>query len=181
MVIIEPKPLIWRRASWYWGWVGVRDRTPVSPCDAARNSRCRVRCLVLLMRTARVLIPRSTSQHSKGERSHPPISGRRPASRPVLSGANDHSAQAVGMAIEKLGRGVDHHVRAQLDGLLEVGRHEGVVHHEFAPSSDGAWRAMDRRSVMRHQRIGRGLDVNVARGQGGWPARRHPDRRCRRR
>ncbi len=50
----------------------------------------------------------------------------------------------------------------KLDGLLEVGRHEGVVDHDFAAAlvGDGA----DGGDVGEaHQRIGRRLDVDVAR------------------
>ena len=66
------------------------------------------------------------------------------------------------MAVEELRRRVQHDVGAQLDGLLEVRRHEGVVDHDFAAAlvrdlADGG----DVGEA--HQRIRRRLDVNVAR------------------
>ena len=41
----------------------------------------------------------------------------------------DHgAAEGVAMAIEILGHGVHHDVRAELDGALQIGAEEGVVH-----------------------------------------------------
>ena len=66
------------------------------------------------------------------------------------------------MAVEELRGRVHHDVSAKLDGLLEIGRHERVVDHHLAAAfmSDRA----DRGDVGEpHQRVGRRLDIHVAR------------------
>ncbi len=66
------------------------------------------------------------------------------------------------MAVEKLGGRVNHHVRAQRNGLLEIGRHESVVDDQFnfllaANVADGPNVAQG------HEWVGGRLDVNHAR------------------
>ena len=46
-----------------------------------------------------------------------------------LAGVHDHAAQGGAVAADELGCGVDHDVRAMLDGPDQVGGAEGVVHH----------------------------------------------------
>ena len=49
----------------------------------------------------------------------------------LLARADNHSAQAVAMAVEELGGRVDDHVGAECNRLLKIRRHESVVHHEL--------------------------------------------------
>ena len=51
--------------------------------------------------------------------------------RPVkLAGVHDDAAQGGAVAADELGGGVDHDVRAVLDGADQIGRAEGVVDHQ---------------------------------------------------
>ena len=47
-----------------------------------------------------------------------------------LSARANHAAKAAPLAVDVLRRGIDHHVRAQPQRLLQHGRGEYVVHHE---------------------------------------------------
>ena len=65
------------------------------------------------------------------------------------------------MAIEEFCGGVHDHVCAQRYGLLEIGRHEGIVDDQFgflavAYFGDGG------EIAERHQRVGRRLDIDQA-------------------
>ena len=54
-----------------------------------------------------------------------------PGSRPVKpAGVHDDAAQGGSVAAQELCRGVNHDVRAVLDGADEVGGAEGVIHHQ---------------------------------------------------
>ena len=69
-----------------------------------------------------------------------------PGSRPVkLAGVHDDAAKGGSVAAEELGRGVDDNVRTVLDGADEVGRAEGVVHHQ--------------RDAVLVRQLGQGIDV----------------------
>ena len=77
----------------------------------------------------------------------------------LLLCANHNSAQSVAVAVEKFRGRVHHHVRAQRQRLLEIWRHECVVHdqQDFLAPADGA----DRRQIAQpHQRIGRRLHID---------------------
>ena len=76
-------------------------------------------------------MPRSVSQASNGpgDRAGRVLRERQPlAERRV--GHHQRAADHVGMAAEVLGGRVDHHVGAERERVLQVGRGEGVVHHE---------------------------------------------------
>ena len=69
-----------------------------------------------------------------------------PGSRPVkLAGVHDDAAKGGSVAAEELGCGVDDDVRTVLDGADEVGRAEGVVHHQ--------------RNAVLVRQLGQGVDV----------------------
>ena len=77
-------------------------------------------------------------------------------------GANNDAAQSIAVAVQEFRGRVDHHVRTQRDGLLEIGRHEGVVNYDFhfsavANVADGGNVAQS------HQRIRRRLDIHQPR------------------
>ena len=69
-----------------------------------------------------------------------------PGSRPIkLAGVHDDAAKCGSVAAEELGCGVDNDVRAVLDGADEVGRAEGVIHHQ--------------RNAVLVRQLGQGVDV----------------------
>jgi hypothetical protein len=83
-------------------------------------------------------------------------------------GRGDEPSDHVAVPTQVLGGGVDDHVSAVSDGLLEVRRGEGVVDHTRAPrawANSGQGRAM---SAMRSKRVGRRLHPDHA---GGGPPR----------
>ena len=78
------------------------------------------------MRTARVLMPRRTSQESNGERIAPAAFCRAATARRLVL-RHDHAAHAVGVAVQELRGRVHDDVRAQLERPLEERAHERVV------------------------------------------------------
>ena len=110
--------------------------------------------------------------HAQGERlgaaqDQPRIEGRQDGARRVLVvlqplgvvGIPDHRhpAHAVGVPVQELRRGVDHHVRTEGQRPLEEGAHERVVHHQQRPLPAGD-RGQGGDVADLHQRVGRGLD-----------------------
>ena len=80
----------------------------------------------------------------------------------VLGGAHHNAAEAIAVPIQKFRGGVDHHIGSQRNRLLEVWRHESVVHHQFhllaaAHLADGF------NVAERHERVGGRLDIHHAR------------------
>src|SRR5260370_26459481 len=76
--------------------------------------------------------------------------------RLVGFGADDDASQAVAVSVQKFRRGMDHHVGAEFDRMLEIRRHESVVHDdlEAAPVAE----FVDRVEIAKlHQRVGRRL------------------------
>ena len=76
--------------------------------------------------------------------------------------AHHHSAQPIAVAIQKFCSRVHHHVRAQRQRLLKVGRHKRVVHYQlnlFATANPADLSQI----AQRHQRIGRRLHIDHAR------------------
>ena len=83
---------------------------------------------------------------------------------PRDQGTADH----VGVTAQVLGQGVQDDVGPEGEGLLQVGRREGVVHHAERPGAVGE---LGRRADVRQaqQGVARGLEVHVARALGEGP------------
>ena len=71
----------------------------------------------------------------------------------LLGLRDDDAAHDVGVAVDELGHGVQDDVGAQVEGLLQVGRGEGVVHHQ--------------RAAVRVRDLGHRLDVGDLHGRVG--------------
>ena len=146
-----------------------RSRRAVS--DARRTRRNRVR------------MPRCSSHASNGSEHGAGVSPPRADALPEgIARARQHrSGQHVAVAVEVLGRGVDHEVGAELDRSREHrGRHGVVDGHPHAGGMRqlGRWRA---RSVISHIGLA-GVSSHSSRVRPGTDGRLHrgAGRRCRR-
>ena len=121
---------------------------------------------------AAIVLLHAHGQGLDAAQDQPALEGRKNRSRGFLhegqlvgllfGGADDDAAQAVAVAVEKFCGGVNHHVGSQRDRLLEVWRHESVVHDQFHFLA-AAYLADGLDVAERHERIGWRLDVHHAR------------------
>src|SRR5262249_48373004 len=110
------------------------------------------------MRTTSVLMPRSTSQESNGDRIARAVLNEGEPLEVLRALRHDDAADRVGMSVQELGRGVIDEVRAEAQGSLQPGRGEGVVHHDQGSVLVGE-PAEARDVAETHRRIRRALQM----------------------
>ena len=159
---MPPKPCICRVASACCGCVGQPRVVDVRTFGwRARYSAMRLPVSVVLpaIRTASVLVPRSTSHESNGLRMAPAAfcTNSQPLDV-VVAHRDDDAADAVAVAVQVLRRAVHDEVGAELDRPLQARARERVVDDQPDVVTRARASAAARRSVMRHHRVGRRLD-----------------------
>ena len=180
---MPPNPRIWRLASSYCGMrreariVDVPDLRVAAPGTRASAMPLALCCAI---RTGSVLVPRSTSHESNGDRIAPAAfwTNLQPLDV-VVARRDDDAADAVAVAVQVLRGAVRDEVGAELDRALQARAGKGVVDDEPQAASVRQIRGGAQIGEPHHRVAGR-FDEQHPRGGGNGPLHLRRDRRCRR-